>query len=102
MIWPFVGWLAQKPVLRPNPAEVAAVLEVPIAALSDDIRREPGFSHNGFTYPTEAWVWEDRVIWGVTARLLRLLLQRLGEAGLATPPGPTKSWDFPPLASSER
>ena len=102
VIWPFVGWLAQKPVLRPNPAEVAAVLEVPIAALSDDIRREPGFSHSGFTYPTEAWVWEDRVIWGVTARLLRLLLQRLGEAGIATPPGPTKSWDFTPLASSER
>ena len=102
VIWPFVGWLAKRPQLRPNPAEVAAVLEVPIAALIEDIRREPGFSHNGFTYPTEAWLWESHVIWGVTARLLRLLLQRLGEAGMAVPPGPTRSWDFPPLAPSQR
>jgi 8-oxo-dGTP pyrophosphatase MutT (NUDIX family) len=96
LVTPVVGWLETKPMLTPNPAEVAEVLEIPLSDLTDEIRREPGFTHDGMTYPTEAWVWRDYVIWGVTARLLRLLLDRLGEAGLIDPPGATVSWTGPP------
>jgi 8-oxo-dGTP pyrophosphatase MutT (NUDIX family) len=96
LVTPVVGWLERKPELRPNPAEVAEVLEIPLADLTDDIRREPGFFHGEQTYPTEAWVWKDYVIWGVTARLLRLLLERLSQAGLVEPPGATMSWSGPP------
>jgi hypothetical protein len=99
---PFVGWLAQPPELTPNPAEVAQILHVPISNLVENVRREPGFRHEGRTYPTEAWIWNDHVIWGVTARLLRIFLQLLADAGLAEPPGETISWSAwpPPPRSS--
>lgn len=97
VISPFVGLLDRRPELRPNPAEVAAVLEVPIADLSDEIRAEPGFAHDGRTFPTEAWVWRGNVIWGVTARLLRVFLGRLAEVGLAGAPGDTSSWTAWPI-----
>lgn len=97
VIAPFVGLLDARPNLSPNPAEVAAVLEVPLADLSDEIRAEPGFTHEGRTFPTEAWVWRGHVIWGVTARLLRMFLGRLAEVGLVEPPGETSSWTAWPL-----
>lgn len=92
VISPFVGLLRGRPELRPNPAEVAEVLEVPLAELNDEIRAEPGFAHAGRTYPTEAWIWRDYVIWGVTARLIRLFLGVLAEGGLVPAPSETKSW----------
>jgi 8-oxo-dGTP pyrophosphatase MutT (NUDIX family) len=92
VIAPVVGWLDEMPALVPNPAEVAEVLTVPIADLVEDIRAQPGFSHRGQTYPTEAWLWHDHVIWGVTARLLRTFLVLLARAGLAEAPGPAPEW----------
>lgn len=92
VVSPFVGWLETQPELRPNPAEVAEVLEVPLQDLVEDIRREPGFEHEGRTYPTEAWVWNGHVIWGVTARIMRIFLALLGEAGLVQAPGDTDAW----------
>lgn len=97
VVSPVVGVLAERPALVANPAEVAGVLEIPLEDLVDEIRREPGFSERGRTYPTEAWVWNDHVIWGVTARLLRDLLARLAAAGLTKAPGETTSWNqWPP------
>jgi 8-oxo-dGTP pyrophosphatase MutT (NUDIX family) len=92
VIAPVVGWLDEMPALVPNPAEVAEVLTVPIADLVEDIRAQPGFIHRGQTYPTEAWLWRDHVIWGVTARLLRTFLVLLARAGLAEAPGPAPQW----------
>ena len=92
VVSPFVGWLTEPPELEPNPAEVAQVLEVPLPDLVEEIRREPGFEHGGRTYPTEAWVWNDHVIWGVTARIVRIFLALLGDAGLVPAPGTTSSW----------
>ena len=92
VISPFVGLLRGTPALTPNPAEVAEVLQVPLADLNDEIRAEPGFAHAGRTYPTEAWIWRDYVIWGVTARLIRLFLGVLAEGGLVAAPSETTSW----------
>lgn len=92
-VTPYVGWLDERPRFDPNPAEVAEVIEVPLEALNETIRRDPGFSHGGRTYPTEAWVWEGHVIWGVTARVVRGLLQVLGRAGLVSPPSEHDPWD---------
>ena len=101
VVTPVVGWLQSEPDLRPNPAEVAEVLHVPVAALVEDIRAEPGFAHRGRTYPTEAWIWNDKVIWGVTARIIRIFLYRLADAGLADPPGDTAS-PWPEVSPSPR
>jgi 8-oxo-dGTP pyrophosphatase MutT (NUDIX family) len=97
LITPVVGWLKRPAPLRPNPTEVAEVLQVPIADLVDDIRSEPGFTHGGRTFPTEAWIWNERVIWGVTARVLRLFLHVLADAGLAARPGGTPWWEDGPV-----
>jgi 8-oxo-dGTP pyrophosphatase MutT (NUDIX family) len=92
VIHPFVGWVEEPPDLVPNPAEVAEILQVPIEDLSEEIRAQPGFSHAGRTYPTEAWIWNGHVIWGATARVVRVLLYRLAEAGLARHPGASPGW----------
>lgn len=92
VVHPVVGWLDELPELRPNEAEVAEVLLVPVAELTDDIWAGPGFTHAGRTYPTEAWIWRDWVIWGVTARILRLLLVRLARAGLSPAPAAEDPW----------
>lgn len=94
VVTPVIGLIASVQRLRPNPAEVAQVLQVPVSELTDAIRSEPGFTHAGRTFPTEAWVWNDHVIWGVTARIVRLFLLVLAEAGLAERPGAT-SWRLP-------
>ena len=94
VVTPVVGVLAERPSLTPNPAEVAEILEVPLHELVEDIRREPGFEHAGRTYPTEAWIWGDHVIWGVTARLLRVFLEILADADLIERPGETTSWTY--------
>jgi 8-oxo-dGTP pyrophosphatase MutT (NUDIX family) len=99
VIHPFVGWMDELPELTPNSAEVASVMQVPLADLSDEIRSEPGAAHRGRTYPTEAWVWKDNVIWGATARIIRLFLERLASAGLAAAPGTAASWPPDPVAS---
>ncbi|MGI8519203.1 MAG: NUDIX hydrolase [Actinomycetota bacterium] len=97
VITPVVGWVAPQPVLEPNPSEVAALIRAPIAGLTEEIRVEPGFVHEGFNYPTEAWIYEGHIIWGVTARLLRMFLGLLADAGLATAPGETLSpWPVSP------
>ena len=101
VVTPVVGWLAEEPSLDPNPDEVAEVLRVPVDELVEDIRAEPGFSHRGRTFPTEAWIWNDKVIWGVTARIIRVFLSRLAEAGLAEPPGDTAS-PWPEISPSPR
>jgi 8-oxo-dGTP pyrophosphatase MutT (NUDIX family) len=95
VVTPFVGWLDERPVLTPNPAEVAKVLEVPVSHLNDEIRADPGFSRGDRTYPTEAWIWDDHVIWGVTAYIIRGFLMKLHEAGLAKAPQGDSPW--PPL-----
>jgi 8-oxo-dGTP pyrophosphatase MutT (NUDIX family) len=99
VIHPFVGWMDDLPGLTPNAAEVASVMQVPLAELSDDIRSEPGVAHGGRTYPTEAWVWNNNVIWGATARIIRLFLECLASAGLGTAPANAASWPPQPVAS---
>jgi 8-oxo-dGTP pyrophosphatase MutT (NUDIX family) len=92
LIHPFVAWITDPPKLRPNPAEVAEILEVPVADLTEEIRALPGFTHAGRNYPTEAWIWKGHVIWGATARVLRVLLYRLADAGIAEHPGKSPGW----------
>ncbi|MGI8774211.1 MAG: CoA pyrophosphatase [Actinomycetota bacterium] len=96
VVTPFVGWIGQTQQLHPNPAEVASVLEVPLVELREEIRLDAGFELRGRTYPTEAWVWRDHIIWGVTARILRQLLEVLARAGLAERPAGDGRWVFPP------
>lgn len=91
-VTPFVGWLDTEPVLTANPDEVAEVIHVPLRDLTDEIRSDPGFEFEGMTYPTEAWVWRNKVIWGVTARIVRQFLELLADADIIDRPGGDASW----------
>ena len=77
-ITPFVGFLARRPDLVPNPGEVVRVLEVPLAELLD-----PALFHeerwDGFQRDMSVYFFElaDETIWGATARILADLLTRL-------------------------
>ncbi|HTD50362.1 MAG TPA: CoA pyrophosphatase, partial [Acidimicrobiia bacterium] len=81
-ITPFVGFLASRPSLTPNPAEVVRVLEVPISGLLDETvyheERWDGFQRDMSVYFFDL---PDETVWGATARILTDLLTRLVTTG---------------------
>jgi 8-oxo-dGTP pyrophosphatase MutT (NUDIX family) len=85
LISPFVGALAGRPLLSPNPAEVERAFDVPLAELvSDGVYREelwevPGEAQRSISFFE---LWGDTV-WGATAWMLRDLLE------LVLEPSPT-------------
>ena len=83
-ITPFVGVVgapAPYPFL-PAPAEVAAVLEIPLARLRDEASFEIEMREwQGRTVPVGAFNWGGYHIWGATARILRQFLDILDGDG---------------------
>jgi 8-oxo-dGTP pyrophosphatase MutT (NUDIX family) len=78
-ITPVVGFVSPAFVLALNPAEVADAFEVPFAFLMDPAnherrRRELPPGPPRWHY---ALTWQDRVIWGATAGMIRGLYERL-------------------------
>lgn len=79
LVTPVVGWLAEPPLVTPNPDEVAEVFEAPWEFLMDAGNHQQGF-HDREGQPRR-WFWavpfEERNIWGVTAGIIRALRTRL-------------------------
>lgn len=77
-ITPVLGIVSSGFSLRPDPAEVADIFEVPLAFLMDganhtrDSRVWQGHIRHFYTMP-----FGERYIWGVTAGILRTLYERL-------------------------
>jgi 8-oxo-dGTP pyrophosphatase MutT (NUDIX family) len=76
IITPFVGWLTGELALKPNPREVASTFFTPLEALT-----RPGVACDHGVVGTGAlrtvmigYQWEDQLIWGATARIIRDLL----------------------------
>jgi 8-oxo-dGTP pyrophosphatase MutT (NUDIX family) len=74
LIVPFVGVLERRPELRPNPGEIAEVLEYGFDELVDaettvEWRRERGV-YRGYAYEMD-----DHTIWGATAMILHSFLE---------------------------
>ncbi|HTR03186.1 MAG TPA: CoA pyrophosphatase [Thermoanaerobaculia bacterium] len=73
---PFVGAIPYPHVLRPAEAEIAEVIDVPVAALlSPGVLEERVLP--GRVEPTLFYHHGDHVIWGATARMLKELLDAL-------------------------
>jgi 8-oxo-dGTP pyrophosphatase MutT (NUDIX family) len=71
VVQPFVGVAADRPEFRPNPREVAALLEIPVSAIRDSARL--GWSHHAregimVTYPH--FEFDGHHVWGATAMIL--------------------------------
>lgn len=77
-VTPVVGTLPASTVFHPNPAEVARVLRVPLAQLLDGERWERGARKwQGVTFKMWQFTYEDDLIWGATAMMLRQFVELL-------------------------
>lgn len=85
MITPVVGFINEGFRLEPNPHEVADIFETPFGFLMDPANHEERVHEfdDGQTRNYYAMTHDDRFIWGVTARILRSLYERLYGAALA-------------------
>lgn len=78
-IFPYVGFLDEKPVLQPNPAEVEEVITVSLHRLwlgKDLKREEKHFDHASFDVPY--WDIHRVPLWGATAMIMSELLELYG------------------------
>jgi 8-oxo-dGTP pyrophosphatase MutT (NUDIX family) len=77
-ITPFVGFLAEPPVLRPNPLEVVRVLEVPLSELmAEGVYREEKWDTWMADLDVHFYELDDETVWGATARILTSFLAHL-------------------------
>jgi 8-oxo-dGTP pyrophosphatase MutT (NUDIX family) len=77
-ITPFVGFLAERPHLAPNPREVVRVLEVPLSELlAEGVYREERWDMWMRDSAIHFYELEDETVWGATARILTGLLAHL-------------------------
>jgi 8-oxo-dGTP pyrophosphatase MutT (NUDIX family) len=86
LIHPFVGAIPAARSWRLSPAEVDAVLELPLQALRDGHTRTR-MERRGISFETDAYIVGESVIWGATARIVENLLQEL-ETLLHAQPAP--------------
>jgi 8-oxo-dGTP pyrophosphatase MutT (NUDIX family) len=85
LITPVVGFIGEGFRIHPNPHEVAEIFETPFGFLMDPTNHERHAYDlgDGNSRQYYAMTHEDRYIWGVTARILRMLYDRLYGAALA-------------------
>ncbi len=71
-VWPYAGRVIDEVALKPEPAEVAEVLNVPVRVFIDDVsKRTITLIRNGTVRSMDAYAYEDRIIWGASARIIR-------------------------------
>jgi 8-oxo-dGTP pyrophosphatase MutT (NUDIX family) len=77
-VHPFVGLIPERPELIANPSEVAALLNLQLDELRDGyaMRR---LVRRGVPIRTPTYLVGENTIWGATARILQLFLERLPE-----------------------
>jgi 8-oxo-dGTP pyrophosphatase MutT (NUDIX family) len=76
VIHPFVGTIPSGIAWQPSAREVDAVLELPLSEVRAARTRTP-IERRGITFETDAYVLGEHLIWGATARIIELLLERL-------------------------
>jgi 8-oxo-dGTP pyrophosphatase MutT (NUDIX family) len=77
-IHPFVGLIPAGLRWEASPTEVDAVLELSLDALRTG-RTRTRIERRGIAFETDAFVVDDHLIWGATARILDALLERSRE-----------------------
>jgi 8-oxo-dGTP pyrophosphatase MutT (NUDIX family) len=81
-VTPVVGWVEPPLALKPDPVEVAAVFEVPLAFLLDPQNQQRHYRMLGTTR-RDFWAipYRERYIWGATAAMLLILDRTLRDGG---------------------
>lgn len=77
-VTPYVGTFPYPYPFRVNRGEIAEVIEVPLAVLSDPaIWRQEDWRHRGRLHPVHFYTVGEHEIWGLTAAIARQFLQRV-------------------------
>jgi 8-oxo-dGTP pyrophosphatase MutT (NUDIX family) len=76
-VYPFVGMIEAGNSFRPNPLEVAEVVELGLAELAAGFERKR-LIRRGVPIKTPTYTVGGHLIWGATARIVGQLLERLG------------------------
>jgi 8-oxo-dGTP pyrophosphatase MutT (NUDIX family) len=76
VIHPFVATIPERMAWRLSAKEVEAVLELPLSRVRAG-RTQTQLQRRGITFTTDAFVVDDEIIWGATARIIENLLGRL-------------------------
>jgi 8-oxo-dGTP pyrophosphatase MutT (NUDIX family) len=85
VIHPFVGVVPQGLVWQLSAREVDAVIELPLTRLRAS-RTRAQLERRGISFETDAYVVDEHLIWGATARIIEHLLERIdGERVLGQP-----------------
>jgi 8-oxo-dGTP pyrophosphatase MutT (NUDIX family) len=80
---PWVGTAQRRPAMAPNAAEVAELLEVPLAHLVNPANfASHQRQQQGVVYEAPHFSWPPHRIWGATCRILGELVTILGELGI--------------------
>jgi 8-oxo-dGTP pyrophosphatase MutT (NUDIX family) len=85
VIHPFVATIPAGTAWQLSPREVDAVLELPVEGLREG-RTTARLTRRGITFQTDAYVVEEHLIWGATARIIEDLLTRLRGGRQASEP----------------
>jgi 8-oxo-dGTP pyrophosphatase MutT (NUDIX family) len=78
VIHPFVGEIPAGLAWRVSEREVDAVLELPLRALRES-RTRTQVERRGISFETDAYIVDEHLIWGATARIVEQLLERVEE-----------------------
>jgi len=76
VIHPFVGVIPPGVAWTLSPREVDAVLELPLEAVRAS-RTRTQMTRRGFTFETDAYIVDEHLVWGATARIVQFLLERI-------------------------
>ncbi len=76
IVTPVVGAVQEPPRYRPDPEETQDIFEVPLPFLLNPAneRRVPDIEFLGKLFALYEYHWQERVIWGVTGRILHSFL----------------------------
>jgi 8-oxo-dGTP pyrophosphatase MutT (NUDIX family) len=99
VIHPFVGLIPAGRAWELSPQEVDAVLELPLRALREG-RTRTRMERRGIEFETDAYVVDEHLIWGATARILENLLAQVDE--LMSQPPPAHPRGSPTPSTSRR
>ncbi|MCI0711618.1 MAG: CoA pyrophosphatase [Chloroflexi bacterium] len=77
-VHPFVGYASERPMWRPDPAEVAGIIEMPVRTLLDHtIKVREQWTVRDFTLEVPFYAFQGHKIWGATAIMLSEFENRL-------------------------
>jgi 8-oxo-dGTP pyrophosphatase MutT (NUDIX family) len=76
VIHPFVGAIPEGIAWQLSPREVDAVIELSLAEIREG-RTRTRMERRGISFETDAYIVGEHLIWGATARIIDLLIERL-------------------------